>query len=91
MIAIESYKEGETDMSAQLKRMKEEDIKRYGLSMPIDQTKLTGKLTKLDKKVLYTPGFDANIIPGRAADAGIITSSARLFPRHEGSIPGRKR
>jgi len=84
VIAIESYKEGETDMSAQLKRMKEEDIKRYGLSMPIDQTKLTGKLTKLDKKVLYTPGFDAIFIPGRAADAGIITAQLNF---HDMKVP----
>jgi len=84
VIAIESYKEGETDISAQLKRMKEEDIKRYGLSMPIDQTKLTGKLTKLDKKVLYTPGFDAIFIPGRAADAGIITAQLNF---HDMKVP----
>src|SRR6185503_10523352 len=74
IIAVESYKEGEADVGAQLKRMKAEDLKRYGLSVPVDQTKLTGKLTKLDKKIFYTPGFDAIFIPGRAADAGIITS-----------------
>jgi ABC-type branched-subunit amino acid transport system substrate-binding protein len=84
VIAIESYKEGETDVSAQLKRMKAEDIKKYGLSMPIDQTKLTGKLTKLDKKILYTPGFDAIFIPGRAADAGIITAQLNF---HDIKVP----
>ncbi len=84
VIAIESYKEGETDVSAQLKRMKAEDLKKYGLSIPIDQTKLTGKLTKLDKKVLYTPGFDAVFIPGRAADAGIITAQLNF---HDMKVP----
>ena len=79
VIAVESYKEGEADMSAQLKRMKAEDLKRYGLSVPVDQTKLTGKLTKLDKKVFYTPGFDAIFIPGRAADAGIITAQLNFY------------
>ncbi len=84
VIAIESYKEGEADVSAQLKRMKAEDLKRYGLSVPVDQTKLTGKLTKLDKKVFYTPGFDAIFIPGRAADAGIITSQLNF---HDMKVP----
>jgi len=84
VIAIESYKEGEADVSAQLKRMKAEDLKRYGLSVPVDQTKLTGKLTKLDKKVFYTPGFDAIFIPGRAADAGIITAQLKF---HDMKVP----
>ena len=79
VIAVESYKEGEADVSAQLKRMKEEDLKRYGLSVPVDQTKLTGKLTKLDKKIFYTPGFDAIFIPGRAADAGIIAAQLNFY------------
>ncbi len=84
VIAIESYKEGEADVSAQLKRMKAEDLKRYGLSVPVEQTKLTGKLTKLDKKVFYTPGFDAIFIPGRAADAGIITAQLNF---HDMKVP----
>ena len=84
VIAIESYKEGEADVSAQLKRMKAEDLKRYGLSVPVDQTKLTGKLTKLDKKTLYTPGFDAIFIPGRAADAGLITAQLNF---HDMKVP----
>ena len=84
VIAIESYKEGEADVSGQLKRMKAEDLNRYGLSVPVDQTKLTGKLTKLDKKVFYTPGFDAIFIPGRAADAGIITAQLNF---HDMKVP----
>lgn len=84
IIAVESYKEGEADVGAQLKRMKAEDLKKYGLSVPVDQTKLTGKLTKLDKKIFYTPGFDAIFIPGRAADAGIITSQLNF---HDMKVP----
>jgi ABC-type branched-subunit amino acid transport system substrate-binding protein/predicted negative regulator of RcsB-dependent stress response len=84
VIAIESYKEGEADVSAQLKRMKAEDLKRYGLSLPVDQTKLAGKLTKLDKKIFYTPGFDAIFIPGRAADAGLITAQLNF---HDMKVP----
>jgi ABC-type branched-subunit amino acid transport system substrate-binding protein/predicted negative regulator of RcsB-dependent stress response len=84
VIAIESYKEGEADVGEQLKRMKAEDLKKYGLSVPVDQTKLTGKLTKLDKKILYTPGFDAVFIPGRAADAGLITAQLNF---HDMKVP----
>jgi len=84
IIAVESYKEGEADVGAQLKRMKAEDLKKYGLSVPVDQTKLAGKLTKLDKKIFYTPGFDAIFIPGRAADAGIITSQLNF---HDMKVP----
>lgn len=84
VIAIESYKEGEADVSAQLKRMKAEDLKKYGLSVPVDQTKLAGKPTKMDRKTLYTPGFDAIFVPGRAADAGLITSQLNF---HDMNVP----
>ncbi|HKE63004.1 MAG TPA: penicillin-binding protein activator [Nitrospira sp.] len=84
IIAIESYKEGDSDVGAQLKRMKEEDLKRYGLSVPIDPTKLTGRLTKLDRTVLYTPGFDAVFIPGRASDVGLIAAQLNF---HDMKVP----
>jgi branched-chain amino acid transport system substrate-binding protein len=84
IIAIESYKEGESDVGAQLKRMKAEDLKKYGLAVPIDPTKVGGRLTKLDKKVLYTPGFDAIFIPGRAADVGLIAAQLNF---HDMKVP----
>jgi branched-chain amino acid transport system substrate-binding protein len=84
IIAIESYKEGESDVGAQLKRMKNEDLKKYGLSVPVDPTKLTGKLTKLDRTVLYTPGFDAVFIPGRASDVGLIAAQLNF---HDMKVP----
>ena len=84
IIAIESYKEGESDVGAQLKRMKAEDLKKYGLAVPVDPTKIGGKLTKLDKKVLYTPGFDAIFIPGRAADVGLIAAQLNF---HDMKVP----
>jgi branched-chain amino acid transport system substrate-binding protein len=79
IIAVESYKEGDSDVGAQLKRMKAEDLKKYGLAVPVDPTKTGGKLTKLDKKVLYTPGFDAVFIPGRAADVGMIAAQLNFY------------
>jgi len=84
IIAVESYKEGESDVGAQLKRMKAEDLKKYGLAVPVDPTKIGGKLTKLDKKVLYTPGFDAIFIPGRAADVGLIAAQLNF---HDMKVP----
>jgi len=84
IIATESYKEGDSDVGAQLKRMKDEDVKKYGLAVPVDPTKITGKLTKLDKKVLYTPGFDAVFIPGRASDVGLIAAQLNF---HDMKVP----
>jgi branched-chain amino acid transport system substrate-binding protein len=84
IIAIESYKEGDSDVGAQLKRMKAEDLKKYGLAVPVDPMKIGGKLTKLDKKVLYTPGFDAVFIPGRAADVGMIAAQLNF---HDMKVP----
>ena len=84
IIAIESYKEGDSDVGAQLKRMKDEDLKKYGLAVPVDPTKVGGKLTKLDKKVLYTPGFDAVFIPGRASDVGLIAAQLNF---HDMKVP----
>jgi branched-chain amino acid transport system substrate-binding protein len=84
IIAVESYKEGDSDVGAQLKRMKAEDLKKYGLAVPVDPTKIGGKLTKLDKKILYTPGFDAVFIPGRAADVGLIAAQLNF---HDMKVP----
>jgi branched-chain amino acid transport system substrate-binding protein len=84
IIAIESYKEGDSDVGAQLKRMKAEDLKKYGLAVPVDPTKIGGRLTKLDKKVLYTPGFDAVFIPGRASDVGLIAAQLNF---HDMKVP----
>ncbi len=79
IIAVESYKEGETDFGPQLKRLKTEDLKKYGLAVPVDTVKQNGKVpngrpVKGDKRILYTPGFDAIFIPGRSAEIGLIAA-----------------
>lgn len=79
IIAIESYKEGESDVGAQLKRMKAEDLNKYGLAVPVDPEKTGEKLAKHDKKILYTPGFDAIFIPGRASDVGLIAAQLNFY------------
>ncbi len=84
VIASASYKEGDPDVSAQLKHMKAEDLKRYGLAVPVDRSKQAGKQTKMDRKVLYAPGFDAVFIPSRATDAGLITAQLNF---HDMKVP----
>jgi branched-chain amino acid transport system substrate-binding protein len=79
IIATESYKEGEPDVGTQLKRMKAEDLNKYGLAVPVDPEKTGEKLTKHDKKILYTPGFDAIFIPGRASDVGLIAAQLNFY------------
>jgi len=79
IIAIESYKEGESDVGAQLKRLKAEDLNKYGLAVPIDPEKTGEKLTKHDKKILYTPGFDAIFLPGRASDVSLIGAQLNFY------------
>lgn len=84
IIAIESYEEGKTDVRAQIERIKTEDLKRYGLAVPVDPDKAGGKLTKLDKRILYTPGFDAIFVPGRASAVGLIATQLNF---HDIKVP----
>lgn len=79
IIAIESYEEGKSNVGAQIQRMKAEDLKRYGLAVQVDPAITDGKVTNLDKKVLYTPGFDAIFIPGRASDVGLIAAQLNFY------------
>ncbi|MDP9131558.1 MAG: penicillin-binding protein activator, partial [Nitrospirota bacterium] len=77
IIASETYKEGDTDFRAVIARLKAEDLKKYGLEVPIENdpakpaTKQGGKKTK---RILYSPGFDAVFIPGRSLDAGLLAA-----------------
>ncbi len=85
IIAIESFKEGETDFGPQIKRLKEEDLKKYGLAVPIDPSRPPGKLFgKSDKRVLYTPGFDALFIPSRSQEIGLIAAQLAF---HDVTVP----
>jgi ABC-type branched-subunit amino acid transport system substrate-binding protein/predicted negative regulator of RcsB-dependent stress response len=85
VIAVESYKEGETDFGPQIMRLKAEDLKKYGLAIPVEQTKPTGKpLTKNEKRILYTPGFDAIFIPSRSSEIGLIAAQLAF---HDVKVP----
>ncbi len=85
VIAIESYKEGETDFGPQIKRLKAEDLKKYGLAVPVEAAPLIGKpLGKPQKRLLYTPGFDAIFIPSRSQEIGLI---AAQLAYHDMKVP----
>ncbi len=75
IIAIEAFKEGETDFAPQIQRLKAEDLKRYGLAVPVEVPRPTGKTaSRTEKRMLYTPGFDAIFIPSRSQDIGLLAA-----------------
>ncbi len=77
IIAMEAFKEGDTNFAPQIQRLKAEDLKKYGLAVPVEVTNPTGKpLSRNEKRVLYTPGFDAIFIPSRSKEIGLL--AARL-------------
>jgi branched-chain amino acid transport system substrate-binding protein len=85
IIATESFKEGETDFGPQIKRLKAEDLKKYGLSVPVDPSRPPGKLIgKNEKRLLYTPGFDAIFIPSRSQEIGLIAAQLAF---HDMKVP----
>lgn len=85
IIASESFKEGETDFGPQIKRLKAEDLKKYGLSVPVDPSRPPGKPTaKNEKRLLYTPGFDAIFIPSRSQEIGLIAAQLAF---HDLQVP----
>jgi len=80
IIGIESFKEGDTDFGPQMTRIKDEDLKKYGLAVPITPAQSTSKnANRNDKRILYTPGFDAIFIPSRSSDIGLIASQLAFY------------
>jgi ABC-type branched-subunit amino acid transport system substrate-binding protein len=77
IIAVDSYKEGETDFRAPILRLKAEDLKKYGMEVPMEQDpakpqpKPSGKRPK---RMLYSPGFDAIFLPGRSTDVALLAA-----------------
>lgn len=85
VIAMESFKEGDTDFSLQIKRLKTEDLKKYGLAVPYDPSRPAGKpAPKTEKRILYTPGFDAMFIPSRASEIGLLAAQLAF---HDVKVP----
>lgn len=85
IIAIESFKEGDTDFAPQIQRLKAEDLKKYGLAVPVEIPRPTGKpVTRTERRVLYTPGFDAIFIPSRSQDIGLLAAQLAF---HDIKVP----
>ncbi|NGZ60196.1 MAG: hypothetical protein CV081_06810 [Nitrospira sp. LK265] len=85
IISIETFKEGETDFGPQIQRLKAEDLKKYGLAVPVDTPRQPGKpLGRNEKRVLYTPGFDAIFIPSRSREIGLLAAQLAF---HDIKVP----
>jgi branched-chain amino acid transport system substrate-binding protein len=72
LIAVESYKETDTDFGPQILRIKEADLKRYG------QTE-TVKTSKGVTRTIYTPGFDAIYLPGDSGQVALIAPQLLFY------------
>ena len=87
IITTEAYKEGDTDFRAVIAKLKAEDLKKYGLEVPIenDPAKPAPKKGgKKAKRILYSPGFDAVFIPGRSLDVGLLAAQLAF---HDIAVP----
>ncbi|MDH5563602.1 MAG: penicillin-binding protein activator [Nitrospirota bacterium] len=72
VIAIEGYDEKQTDVAEQLRRLKNKDLEQYGLEEP-EETR-TG-----EKRLVYTPGFDAVFLPGQPVHLALIAAQLAFF------------
>lgn len=85
LIAVESFKEGETDFGPQIERLKGEDLKKYGLAVPVESVPPAGKSAhRKEKRLLYTPGFDAIFIPSRSNEIGLLAAQLAF---HDVKVP----
>jgi branched-chain amino acid transport system substrate-binding protein len=72
IVAIESYKETDTDFGLPIKRLKLEDLKRHGRSKTVP-------MSKGGTRVVYEPGFDAVFLPGRSSQIGLLTAQLLFY------------
>lgn len=87
IIAAQAYKEGDTDFRAVIAKLKAEDLKKYGLEVPMENNPVKPapqKSGKKTKRMLYSPGFDAVFIPGRSLDVGLLAAQLAF---HDIAVP----
>ena len=72
IIAVESYKETDTDFGLPIKRLKLEDLKRHGRAKTVP-------MSKGGTRVVYEPGFDAVFLPGRSSQIGLLTAQLLFY------------
>ncbi|RMH06659.1 MAG: hypothetical protein D6704_06855 [Nitrospirae bacterium] len=73
IIAVESYRRGTTDVSAQVKRIQHRDLDLYGQWLPREVDHAEGT------PLVYTPGFDAVFLPGTPADVAFIAAQLAFY------------
>lgn len=85
VIASVPFDEGDTDFGPPIARIKTEDLKKYGLAVPVDPSRPAKKpFNRGDKRILYTPGFDAIFIPSRSSEIGLIAAQLAF---HDMRVP----
>jgi branched-chain amino acid transport system substrate-binding protein len=72
IIASEGYSEDQTDISEQLRHLKEKDLVQYG-RIKREKTR-TGEF-----RTVYTPGFDAVFVPGQPVHLALIAAQLAFF------------
>ncbi len=75
LIAMESYKETDTDFSQPIRRLKEADLKKYGRTETVKTTKNGKNIVR----ILYTPGFDAVFLPGDFHQIAMIAPQLAFY------------
>lgn len=72
IIAVESFKDSDTDFGPPIRRLKEADLKKYG-------TAETTTTSKGQPRILYTPGFDAVFAPADARQLALLAPQLRFY------------
>ena len=76
VIAVESYKRGTTDASAQIQRIKDRDLSLYGEMLPLETE---DPIKPGEEQLVYTPGFDALFLPGHPTDVAFLSAQLAYF------------
>jgi ABC-type branched-subunit amino acid transport system substrate-binding protein/predicted negative regulator of RcsB-dependent stress response len=72
IVAVESYKDGDTDFGGPIKRLKVADLMRYGKSTNVPTSK--GAI-----RIEYAPGFDAIFLPSPAGEVSLIAAQLLFY------------
>ncbi|WP_447977593.1 penicillin-binding protein activator [Candidatus Nitrospira bockiana] len=75
LIAVEAYKETDTDFAKPITRLKEADLKKYGQAVTTKATRHGKPVTK----VQYTPGFDALFLPADFNQVALIAPQLLFY------------
>ena len=84
IIAIESYKEGESDVGAQFKRMKAEDLKKYGLVRAGGSDETERETDQARQESALYAGLRRDLHSRPRADVGLIAAQLNF---HDMKVP----